>query len=118
MERSSRVSLIWIPPGVGTTVTGNTFSGNDIGISVGPAPNAPTISSNTLSDNRYAGIAFFDGTYTASSNAVSGPGNVGIAAVAYAVDTSVTLSKNTITGDTTSIGAYANSGLTATVLFS
>jgi len=104
--------------GSGTSVKSNTVSGNDVGIYVYAAPSATTVTLNSASNNRYAGIAFFDGTYTASSNMVHGPGNVGIAAVADVSNTAVTLSSNTIHGNTASIGAYAGSGLTATVLFS
>ena len=103
--------------GSGSVVNNNHVSGNDVGIIVFRS-NAPTVTHNAVSNNRFAGIAFFDGTYTASKNTVSGPGNVGIAAVAEASNTSVTLSSNPISGVTTSIGAFAGSGLIATVLIS
>jgi parallel beta-helix repeat protein len=102
----------------GTAVKNNAVSGNDVGIYVQAAPSATKVEGNTAKNNRYAGIAFIDGTYTASFNTVKGPGNVGIAAVAATVVTSVTLSNNDIDHVTASIGAYAASGLTATVLFS
>jgi parallel beta-helix repeat protein len=104
--------------GATATVTGNTFSHNDIGIELYLAAGASVITSNTFTSNRYAGMELSDGTYTASSNTVTG-GNVGIAGVAYAVNTSVTLSSNTISGTAVaSIGAYASPGYTATILSS
>ena len=112
------VGILLYQSGSGTVVSKNAVSVNDIGIDLYQASSTTTVTLNKLTNNQYAGIALADGTYTASSNAVSGPGNVGIAAVADASNTSVTLSKNTISGVTASIGAFAGSGLTATVLSS
>jgi len=100
--------------GAGTKVTNNVFSGNDEGIA--ELGFGATVSHNTLTNNRYEGIVLQDGTLTADHNTVVGPGNVGIAALAYSVNTVVTLSDNTISDVTASIGAYAGSGLTATIL--
>jgi len=101
-----------------TVVRNNAVSGNDVGIYVydqGSPPTAVTL--NTLSNNRYAGIAFFDGTYTASSNAIVGPGIVGIAAVADIANTVVTLSGDTYSGALTyHIEAIAGPGYTAAVV--
>jgi parallel beta-helix repeat protein len=94
---------------------------NDIGVFLEQADPTTIVASNTIINNRYAGMVLADGTYTASSNTLKGLGtsNVGIAAIAFSVNTSVTLSKNTISGFTVaSIGAYATSGLTATILSS
>ena len=103
--------------GSGTVVTDNTVSGNDVGIGV-YQDSGVTIDHNKVINNRYAGIALEDGTYTASFNRVTGPGVVGIVAIATSLDTSVTLSGNDIDHVTVSIEADAESGLTATILFS
>jgi parallel beta-helix repeat protein len=109
--------LLLYQSGSGTSVTNNAVSANDRGIVLYQASSATAVEHNILNNNRYAGIALEDGTYTASNNSVFG-GNVGIAAVADASNTSVTLTMNTISGVTASIGAYTRSGLTATVLSS
>ena len=100
-----------------TVVKNNAVSGNDVGIYVYDQGSPPTtVKLNTLSNNRYAGIAFFDGTYTASSNVIVGPGVVGIAAVADAANTVVTLSGDTYSGALTyHIEAIAGPGYTAAV---
>jgi hypothetical protein len=115
--------IVLYQSGAGTSVTMNTFSANDVGIELYQADASTVVQYNRVANNRYAGIALEDGTYKASLNVVTGPGNVGIAAVADASSTSVTLSKNIInsvgiSGVTASIGAYAGSGLTATILSS
>jgi len=99
----------------GSKITSNTLSGNDVGIVLYQADSSTKVTGNTLTKNRYAGIALEDGTYTASSNTVTGPGNVGIAAVADSANTAVTISGNTISDYTATIGAYAGPTFTATI---
>jgi parallel beta-helix repeat protein len=118
LTQDSAAGILLYQSGAGTKVTQNTVSANDKGIWVQQADSATTVKENTATNNRYAGIALFDGSYGASFNMVAGPGNVGIAAVAATVNTSATLSKNIIIGVTASIGAYAGPGLTATILSS
>jgi parallel beta-helix repeat protein len=121
VTQTQATGMLLYSSGAGTSVTKNTVSGNDIGIFLEQADPTTIVSSNTVINDRYAGMVLADGTYTASSNTLKGLGtnNVGIAAMAFSVNTSVTLSKNTISGFTVaSIEAYAGSGLTATILSS
>jgi parallel beta-helix repeat protein len=83
----------------GSTVTGNNVSGSDIGVYDIFSPDCCKISGNTLTDNRYFGIAIQDGNGETRNNAISG-GQVGIGVIADAVDTVGVLRGDSITGTT------------------
>jgi len=92
-------------PGSGTSVSGNTVSGNDNGIYSFPDTVAVTLSANTLANNRFEGIVLDQGNTMVTNNKISG-GNIGVALVAFAVATGNaqgTLTGNTITGTGTGI---------------
>jgi len=90
-------------PAAGTsTVSGNTISGNDVGI-YNIANGMTTISGNTLTNNRYEGIVLDSGDASVMLNTIQG-GNIGVAAIASIGDgpsnSTGTLSCNRITGAT------------------
>jgi parallel beta-helix repeat protein len=70
----------------GTRITGNRLTGNDTGVYQVAGPDCCRISDNRLLGNRYLGIVIQDGDGATSDNAVTG-GQIGIAVVADAVDT-------------------------------
>jgi parallel beta-helix repeat protein len=77
----------------GTRITDNTVSGNDVGIYQVAADSCCAIAGNVLTDNRWFGIVIQDGDGSATGNTVTG-GEVGIALVAQAVDTTAFLRDN------------------------
>jgi len=83
----------------GSTVTGNTVSGSDIGVYDIFSPDCCKISGNTLTNNRYFGIAIQDGNGETRGNTISG-GQVGIGVIADAADTVGVLRGDSITGAT------------------
>lgn len=80
------------PPG--TVIEENTVSGNDIGIYL-IAEGCCQTRDNTVSDNRFFGIAIQDGSNDAAENNIWG-GEVGIGVIADAVDTVAVLRENEI----------------------
>jgi parallel beta-helix repeat protein len=85
--------------GGGGTVAGNNVSGSDIGVYDVFSPDCCKISGNTLTNNRYFGIAIQDGNGETRGNKISG-GQVGIGVIADAVDTVGVLRGDSITGTT------------------
>jgi hypothetical protein len=121
VTQTQATGILLYSSGAETSVTKNTLLANDIGVLLEQADPTTMVQYNIVFNNRYAGMVLADGTYTASSNTLIGlaTNNVGIAAMAFSVNTYVTLSKNTISGFTVaSIEAYAGSGLTATIVSS
>jgi parallel beta-helix repeat protein len=83
----------------GSTVADNHVFGSDIGIYDIFSPDFGKISGNTLTDNRFFGIAIQDGNGETRGNTISG-GQVGIGVIADAVDTLGVLRGDSITGTT------------------
>lgn len=83
----------------GTVVTDNHISGSDIGF-IGEVPRIK-FSGNTVTDNKYAGVAFVDVDAYTSENVISGS-PVGILVVAIAQDSSVLSSGDQISDYTES----------------
>jgi len=83
----------------GSTVAGNSISGSDIGVYDIFSPDCCKISGNTLTNNRYFGIAIQDGNGETRGNTISG-GQVGIGVIADAVDTVGVLRGDSITATT------------------
>lgn len=82
----------------GTTVSDNFVTDTDIGVyHLFAPPNCCTISSNTLPDNRFFGIAIQDGDGSTRSNTITG-GQVGIGVIADAVDVTAVLRGDRISG--------------------
>jgi hypothetical protein len=73
--------------GVGTVISRNLLSGNQIGIYVA---DAAAISDNILVDNHYFGIALQDGVFTVRNDRIRG-GVGGVAAIAAFADTTAVL---------------------------
>ncbi len=113
LNQDQATGILLFKAGAGTIVEDNEVSNNDVGIFVFDSSSDTEVKGNTATSNPDAGIALADGTYTASDNEISGPGNVGIAVIAFGTDTSATLKDNEITGVTTPIGTFANTGFTA-----
>jgi parallel beta-helix repeat protein len=91
--------ILLIDPASGTAVSGNTISGNDIGVYNSSSITTP-ISGNQLSGNRYEGILLDQGDAAVASNSVQG-GNIGVALISFAGNTgnsSGTLTCNHIEG--------------------
>lgn len=94
----------------------NQVSQNDIGIYQLGAAFPPTISENTLTDNRFFGIVIQDGDGATNENTISG-GLVGIGIVADIVDTTGTLHGDTISGTSiTPVQELDCCGFTATAI--
>ena len=89
--------ILLLPAAAGTTVSGNTISANDVGVyNTGTS----SISGNTLTNNRFEGIALDEGNATVSLNTISG-GNIGVAALSFTGntgDSKGTLTCNHVTG--------------------
>ncbi len=84
----------------GTILSQNIISNNDGGIAVVGNNGCCKIDDNFLSKNRYYGITIVDGKHTVSNTIIYG-GNVGVAAIAFEIDTVATLDKVLIKGATT-----------------
>lgn len=89
------------------TVSGNTITANDAGISYYlPDSGTPTISDNALSGNRFQGVLLEQGTATLSGNVISGS-NVGVEAASFDTEDTgnvvASLTSNTISGNVTGI---------------
>lgn len=98
ITQSSAEGILTYQSGAGTVVTGNTVTGNDIGIA--SAQDAVTVTGNTVMNNRYVGIYQDDGTYTASYNQISGS-PIGVAVVSdgfVSTPTTSTLTENDFDG--------------------
>jgi parallel beta-helix repeat protein len=83
----------------GSTVTDNDVSDSDIGIYDIFSPDCCKISGNTLTNNRFFGIAIQDGDGKTRDNKIRG-GQVGIGVIADAVDTGGVLRGDHISGTT------------------
>jgi len=89
----------------------NDVSSNDGGIAVAGNSGCCKIDHNVLTNNRFVGVVVQDGEHTISNTKISG-GNVGVAAIAFSVDTVATLDRVIIVGTITptqelSVGATA-----------
>lgn len=97
------ISLIFNPSTSCCSVSGNTVSGNDIGIlASGPdsSPNSATISGNTLTNNPIVGMFLGEGNQAISGNSITN-GLVGVGIFSADTDTQNavgTLTHNVITG--------------------
>ena len=83
--------------GRGTVISENKVFNNDLGITVGESVDCCTVTENKLTNNPVAGLAFVDGSFTASENVIRG-GGVGILVAALGVDTVAVLRDNRIKG--------------------
>lgn len=76
--------ILLYDPGVGTVVSANTISNNDMGLyNYVDAGGAPTINGNLFIGNRYTGIFLDQGNAIVSNNDFSGTSNIGIAVVSF-----------------------------------
>jgi hypothetical protein len=95
------VGILLFDAGDGTTVSGNTVDGNDIGIySLGGTISVTGNHLGTISANRYEGIFVDQSSSTVSGNDIAG-GSIGIAVVAFSGNTgnsSAAITSNTVTG--------------------
>jgi hypothetical protein len=97
---------------VGTTVSNETLSGNDIGIY--NLSDGATLNGNELTNNRYENIALDQGAATVMGNTITG-GNIGVLVVSFTgntADSVGTVTSNTITGTVTGISLLNQSGNT------
>jgi hypothetical protein len=78
------------PPGRGTEFAHNLVSASDVGLYLAGASDCCSVHHNTFLDNRYFGVVIQDGQNELSHDLILG-GEVGVAAVADAVDSVVTL---------------------------
>jgi parallel beta-helix repeat protein len=95
----------------GSSFTGNTVSGNDVGID--NLATGTAISGNTAQANRFVGILLRSGTAAVSNNTVTG-NNIGVAVVAKAgdaVNAQGTLISNNITNDGNGGVAFPGGGI-------
>jgi hypothetical protein len=107
----TEVQNFGIAPGPGVLVARNLLLGNQVGIyDVGGAD----IRNNLLIGNDF-GMALQDGDLHARGDFILG-GDVGVAVVAYAVDTTAILERVRILGADTAIQELAQNGLTATAV--
>ncbi len=83
----------------GTRISDNHLAGNDTAINTIASPDCCRISHNTLRRNRFFGIVIQDGAGHTDSNTITG-GQVGIAVVADAVDSTGVLRYDQIRGTT------------------
>jgi len=95
----------------GSVISYNDVSSNDGGIAVAGNSGCCKIDHNVLTNNRFVGVVVQDGEHTISNTKISG-GNVGVAAIAFSVDTVATLDRVIIVGTITptqelSVGATA-----------
>jgi hypothetical protein len=112
-SQSSGVSLI----DADVTLTANTVAENDNGLrlrATRPArAGSMTATGNNVSNNRYAGLYATAGTATLTSNAITGPGNVGVLAGAFLQGAdqftpTVTLEANTLSNLIRGIRTFRN----------
>jgi hypothetical protein len=84
LNNTQSAGILLFNPG-GFSIKGSVIRNNDIGVYNDEDSGAvvPTITSNTLNDNRYEGILFDAGNAVAKSNRISG-GNIGISVIVYA----------------------------------
>jgi hypothetical protein len=97
-----------------SSFTGNTVSGNDLGISsTNTGSTGSTISGNTVQDNRFEGVFLGQGTATVSNNTITG-NNIGVAVQASGGNTTNsvgTLVSNNITNNGNGGLAFAGGGI-------
>ena len=93
------------------TLSGNTLTGNDVGIYTAQMTGTPMISGNTVNANRYEGIELDEGTASVVNNQITGNGGAsgdGVFATQGdygTTDTTATLTGNTISGNPTGVFA-------------
>ena len=81
VTQTQSCGVLLLPAGIGTTVSGNSLSANDVGI-YNIADGSTTISGNQISGNRYEGIVLDSGDASVSLNTIQG-GNIGVAALSF-----------------------------------
>ena len=106
---------IIVDSALGSIVSNNYVSNNDVGIGVFGTSGCCIIDYNKLTDNRFFGIIVSDGEHTISNTKIYG-GNVGVAAVAITANTIVTLDHVKIVGATTPVQELPSGGFTAEVV--
>jgi len=101
-----------------TQVSGNTLTGNDLGVGSYLDSGPLTVRSNTIQSSTFAGIVQYDGTYVASRNTLSG-NPLGVAVISDGSGPNVVshISGNTISGQTYSVQIQTVSPGTATVTY-
>lgn len=103
-------------PGPGTVISENNVVNNDVGILVADGVGCCTVSENTVTNNRFMGVVFFDGSFTTSENVITG-GDVGIQVIAATVDTVSVLHEDVITGTSIApVQELSCCGVTATAI--
>jgi parallel beta-helix repeat protein len=85
-EEEDATGILFYLAGSGSSVKNSTINVNDIGIYNllrGSESAKTSLTGNSLSGNRYWGVALDQGSATVSNNTISGPGLVGIQIVQY-----------------------------------
>jgi parallel beta-helix repeat protein len=85
-EEEDATGILFYLAGSGSSVKNSTINGNDIGVYNllrGSESAKTTLTGNSLSGNRYWGVALDQGSATVSNNTINGPGLVGIQIVQY-----------------------------------
>lgn len=100
LTQTQAFAIVTFEAGSGTVISHNTLTNNDGGMTIFGGTGCCKIDHNILTKNRFFGIAVADGEHTISNTKISG-GNVGVAAIAFEVDTVATLDRVIIKGATT-----------------
>lgn len=114
VNQTQMSGFLSFPAGPGSVISDNNIFNNDAGISLAESVNCCTVRDNTVANNRYLGMGFFDGTYAAEDNLITG-GNIGVFVGAFAANTSASLKGDQISGTSVMpIQSFACCGFTST----
>lgn len=105
MTQTQSVGIMTYQGGAGTTISGNTLTGNDIGVYAWAPGSGVAVTGNSFTNNRYEGLFADQGAHTFSGNTISG-GNYGIVVGSFAGNTAnseATMTGNSIAGTGTAI---------------
>jgi hypothetical protein len=118
ITQSQGTGILTYESAVGTLVTRNTLSGNDLGVGSYLDAGSLPVRYNTIHGSTFAGIVQYDGTYVAARNTLSG-NPLGVAVVSDGSGPNVVshISRNTISGQTYSVQIQTVSPGTAAVTY-
>ncbi len=105
---------IIVDSALGSIVSNNYVSNNDVGIGVFGTSGCCIVDYNKLTDNRFFGIVIADGEHTISNTKIFG-GNIGVAAIATNANTVATLDHVKIVDAEIPVHALSSGDLTASV---
>jgi hypothetical protein len=93
VSETQATGILLYGPGAGSRVSNNRVTDSDIGLAViGPvATNGVSVGSMTVVNDRYAGVYFQDGTFTANRVMVKGPCEAAVFVAAYSMNSSATI---------------------------